>query len=129
MKSLVLGAVIAAIVPLVPSTYVYGLDDEVPERMPVEVITASVSGYTASPDETDDTPDIVASGKKVAIGMVACPSRYAFGTEIEINGRKLVCEDRMNLRYRDKNNFDIFFASKSEAYAFGRQELQVKIYE
>ena len=44
---------------------------------------------------------------------------------VEIQGKELVCEDRMALKNDGK--YDIFMGSKEEAYAFGRQELVVLI--
>lgn len=85
------------------------------------------SGYTASKDETDDNPTLMASGKKVYIGSIACPNGYEFGDKIKIENMGIyTCEDRMNARYRDKQNFDIYFESYDEAIKFGRKELKFK---
>ena len=100
------------------------LDEPAPEY---EVIIAEVSAYTSSVDETDDTPFITASGQRTRDGIIACPSRFDFGQIIEIKGKDYECQDRMNKRYRDKNNFDIWVVTKSEAFAWGRRTLEVKI--
>lgn len=50
-----------------------------------------------------------------------------FGTEVEINGRRYVVEDRFGGGYTDR--IDIFMDSKSEALRWGRRWLEVKIYE
>lgn len=97
------------------------------ENAPVERLRASVSGYTAHHDETDDTPDITANGDRVYVGGIACPTRYAFGTEVRINGRTYTCNDRMNARYRAGNYFDIFMSSKSEAIHWGRRTIDVEV--
>jgi 3D (Asp-Asp-Asp) domain-containing protein len=89
---------------------------------------AEVSAYTASEDETDASPDIMASGKKVYNGALACPSRYKFGTKIELEGYGVyTCEDRMNARYRDKNNFDVYLQTKEEAKKFGRKKIAFQV--
>lgn len=92
-------------------------------------VSAEVTAYTADVAETDDRPWETASGETVREGIAACPARLKFGTKIEIDGRMLVCEDRMNPRLQMAENYDVYFASKSEAINFGRQNLTVKIYE
>ncbi len=87
---------------------------------------AEFSAYTASVDETDENPLIMASGKIVYIGAIACPRHVKLGTVIELkSGVRYTCEDRMNIRY--KNNFDIFMTSKGEALDFGRKYLEYKV--
>lgn len=85
----------------------------------------TVTAYTASVDETDSEPEIMASGKRVYVGAIACPRDIPLKTKVEIGGKEYVCEDRMALKNDGK--YDIFVGSKAEAYAFGRQELEVKI--
>lgn len=99
-----------------------------PEPPPIHnVVMAEVSAYTSSIDETDETPDITASGERTRDGVAACPSRYKFGTKIEIGGKEYVCLDRMNARYRDGNYFDIWIEGKKEALEWGRRTLSVNI--
>lgn len=87
---------------------------------------AEVTAYTASVDETDASPLIMASGKMVYIGAIACPRSIALGEKIEIKGLGVyTCEDRMNIRYT--NNFDVFMTTKAEALKFGRQQMKYKI--
>lgn len=87
---------------------------------------AEFSAYTASVDETDESPLIMASGKIVYTGAIACPRHVKLGTVIELkSGVRYTCEDRMNIRY--KNNFDIFMSSKGEALDFGRKSLEYRI--
>lgn len=92
-----------------------------------ESIPAVITAYTSSIDETDDTPFITASGSTTRRGVLACPSKYEFGTKIIIEGRQYVCEDRMNRRYRNKECFDIWVETKHEAFQWGRKELEIKI--
>ncbi len=100
-----------------------------------EIIIAEVSAYTSRKIETDDTPCINAWGDnicnihKAGIGIVACPSRFNRLDLIEINGEQFRCLDRMNIRYRNGNYFDIYFGMDLEgAKKFGRQTKQIKIY-
>ncbi len=100
-----------------------------------EIIIAEVSAYTSRKIETDDTPCINAWGDNICniheagIGIVACPSRFNRLDLIEINGKQFLCLDRMNIRYRNGNYFDIYFGMDLEgAKKFGRQTKQIKIY-
>lgn len=96
------------------------------DAVQAEWFQAEFSAYTASEDETDANPSIMASGKKVYKGAIACPRAVDFGSIVEIKDMgKFVCEDRMNIRY--KNNFDIFMESKDEAMSFGRKTLNYRI--
>lgn len=91
------------------------------------VIQATTTAYSASSDETDDTPTIMASGKTVYQGAIACPKWLDFGTKVYINGTPHICEDRMAKRYRYTPHFDIFSPSKAEAFEYGRQSVEVVI--
>ena len=99
----------------------------VEESQIIDTKTATVTAYTSSPDETDEDPFIAANGETVHRGMIACPSKYAFGTKVEIAGKVYECKDRMNKRYRNSERFDIWMPSKAEAKKFGVQTLTVEI--
>jgi len=96
-----------------------------PAPMKFEVL-AVVTAYTPAPEETDDTPEIMASGAKVYKGAIACPRNIKLGTIVEIDGQTYRCEDRTHLKYNGR--FDILMFSKKEAKEFGRQIKKVKIY-
>lgn len=88
------------------------------------------TAYTPSVDETDADPYTNAANKRVKTGDVACPIKYAFSTKIEVKGHGVYeCWDRMNQRYVDKENFDIFMWEKSDAFKFGRQQLEYRLLE
>ena len=87
------------------------------------IIMAEVSAYTARMVETDSTPTITASNKKVREGIVA-NNCLPFGSIVEISGRKYEVQDRMNKRY-GCSHFDVFHWSLVEARKFGRQSLKV----
>jgi len=83
------------------------------------------TAYTPSKDETDSSPLIMASNKKVYKGAIACPIKYNFGDKIHIkNIGEFTCEDRMAERYRKGNYFDILMYDYDEALEFGRKELE-----
>lgn len=96
--------------------------------IPHTFVNATVTAYTSSVDETDENPFETASGSTVSRGTLACPSKYPFGTVVVINGKHYICEDRMNKRYRDTERFDIWKETKADAFAWGKKELQIKVY-
>lgn len=70
------------------------------------------SGYTAS-------------GEKVRDGIVAMDKRFEFGTEVIIDGKTYVCEDRGGAI--KGNKIDIYCSSHAEAIKRGRQYKTVYI--
>jgi 3D (Asp-Asp-Asp) domain-containing protein len=92
-----------------------------------ETLNAKVYAFSSTETQTDGNPIRMASGKDVYDGAVACPSRYAFGTHVEIAGKVYTCEDRMAPKYRDGNNFDVWMPSYEKAREWGVQNLTVKI--
>jgi 3D (Asp-Asp-Asp) domain-containing protein len=91
-------------------------------------IVGEVTAYNAEVGQTDDRPREMANGKEVSEKSIACPAFIKLGSAVELNGKIYLCEDRMGLRYRNTNNFDIYMESKKEAIKFGRQTSKVKIY-
>jgi len=73
-------------------------------------------------------PCIMASGKFVYIGAVACPRAIPLGTKVEIGGFEYICEDRTSLWIENERGptFDIFFWSYDEAINFGVKKLLVR---
>ena len=90
-----------------------------------KTIQAEVSAYTASPEETDSTPNITASNELVRDGIVA-NNCQPFGTRVLIQGKVYEVADRMNKRY-GCNHYDIFMWDKTQALQFGRQKLPITI--
>ena len=88
-------------------------------------IIAEVTSYSSDPEQTDDTPDITASGSHVHEGTAACPYRYALGTKVAIAGMVYTCEDRMNRSYPDR--FDVWSPTKEAAITWGLQTIEVTI--
>ena len=94
------------------------------------------TGYSSTPDQTDSTPFVTASGTYVRDGVIAANiyvngRRLPFGTLVripDIYGDKIfVVEDRMNIRY--KNNIDIWFSERSSALTFGSKKVTIEIVE
>ncbi|MFY9457906.1 MAG: hypothetical protein WAP23_03180 [Candidatus Spechtbacterales bacterium] len=85
-----------------------------------------VSAYSSTPDQTDDTPFITASGTEVRDG-VAAANFLPFGTKIKLQdafGEKtFIVEDRMK---RD-GLVDVWFPTREAALAFGVRNLKMEI--
>lgn len=71
---------------------------------------------------------LMASGKPVYDGAVACPYDVAFGTKVKIQGRVYTCEDRTARWVQAKwpNTYDIFTFNYNEAVQYGRQKHYVE---
>lgn len=98
--------------------------------------TVRATGYSSTPDQTDDTPFITASGTYVRDGIIAANfsingRRVPFGTKVripEIYGDKVfLVEDRMNSRYT--NNLDVWFPERSLAKEFGSKRVVIEVVE
>lgn len=85
-----------------------------------------VSAYNPVSWQCDSTPTITASNKKVFEGVVA-NNCLPFGTILDIAGELYIVEDRMNKRYGCEH-FDIMMWDYQTAKEFGRQKLEIIIY-
>lgn len=105
------------------------INGEKPEGKEVtgKKMIANLSAYTAAADECGKSDGITASGAKVTPNRtLACPKNYAFGTKVYIEGMgEYTCEDRGGAI--KGNKFDIYVVTKSEAFAFGRRNLEVTV--
>jgi len=107
---------------LTPKVYASSKGAELVE----EVVTAEpapewreavVTAYTAGDGYTPGT--VMASGRTVYVGAVACPRNIPLGTVVEIEGVGIrMCEDRKALRF--DGEFDIYMSDYSDAVSFGR---------
>jgi 3D (Asp-Asp-Asp) domain-containing protein len=83
-------------------------------------IYTTITGYSSSYDETDDTPWLTAAGT-IARNGIAASNFLPLGTKIRIPklfGQKtFVIEDRLHSRFYDR--IDIWFPTKWEAKHFG----------
>jgi len=94
------------------------------EPVPVIWEEAVFTSYSAGDGYTPGT--VMASGKIVYVGAVACPRSMRLGTVIELeDGRALTCEDRKALRF--DGEFDIYASTVDEAIQFGRKTVKFKI--
>ena len=93
-----------------------------------KIVTVFVTGYSSTPDQTDDTPFITAYNTEVRDGIVAANFLPA-GTEIRIpelfGDKTFVVEDRMHERFSDR--IDIWFADRETAKNFGVKTATVQI--
>lgn len=101
------------------------------ESKPDKVVKSVITAYTSTPDQTDSSPFIAATGKRVHDGMIAA-NWLPFGTIVkipELFGDKLfVVEDRMNARY-GYGRLDIWMdTTKQEARKFGVKRALVEVY-
>lgn len=88
----------------------------------------TATAYSSTPDQTDSTPFITASGTYVRDGIVAC-NFLKFGTQVrfpELYGEKIfVVEDR--LAPKNSHKIDIWFSSRWQALEFGVQKTKIEI--
>ncbi len=124
MNFVIVSLIGVGLISSIPSTVTYVQADQ--EK--VETVQAEVSAYTSNVDETDDTPFVTSNGTSTKDGVIACPQRLAYGTEVEIEGKRYVCQDRMNQRYRDKEVYDVWVHDKNTAYEWGRKIIEIKIH-
>lgn len=88
--------------------------------------TVEMTGYSSTPDQTDDSPFITASNTYVRDGIVAL-NGFPFKTKVQFPdlfpGKTFVVEDRMNKRYNFENTgkyrVDVWFADRNTALKFG----------
>jgi 3D (Asp-Asp-Asp) domain-containing protein len=97
----------------------------------IKTVKAVMTAYSSTPDQTDDTPFITASGKTVADGIVA-NNMLPFGTKVripELYGDKVfVVQDRMNRRMGD-HRFDIWMPDRTSALKFGVKTVVIEVLE
>jgi len=89
------------------------------DRGAFKIVSATITAYCLK--------GIMASGKKVYRGAVACHRSIPLGTKLRIGDViGYVCEDRLSKRY-DDGRFDIWIFPCSEALEFGIQYIDVQI--
>lgn len=89
-------------------------------KLEKRIMVLTITGYSSSPDETDDTPWLTAYNTFPKWGTVAS-NILPYGTKIKIpsifGDQIFIVEDKMNPRFDE--NIDIWFPSKEEALNFG----------
>lgn len=100
-----------------------------PAQVVIRRVKVITTAYSSTVDQTDDTPFITASNKKVRDGIVA-NNLLAFGTNVrfpELFGdRVFQVEDRMNSR-KGNYHFDIWFQDTEDAKEFGAKMTIIEI--
>ncbi|MEK7493980.1 MAG: hypothetical protein AAB630_02360 [Patescibacteria group bacterium] len=100
------------------------------ERVARVIPGITMTAYSSTPDQTDDSPFIMANGKRVYDGAVAA-NFLPFGTKVrfpELYGDKVfTVEDRMHRRF--DNRMDIWMETRGEAITFGIRKVTVEILE
>ena len=93
-----------------------------------EVRKVTVTAYSSSADETDETPNITAMGSETRNGVIAA-NFLPFGAKVRIpslfGDTVFTVEDRMHKRFQDR--IDVWFPTKAEAKRFGLQSTEVEI--
>jgi 3D (Asp-Asp-Asp) domain-containing protein len=94
-------------------------------RYVTKVLTTA---YSSTPDQTDDTPFITASGSTVRRGVVAA-NWLPFGAKVRLPdyfGEEIfVVEDRMNARY--DRRLDIWMATRDQAVNWGVRQVRLEV--
>jgi len=97
----------------------------------IKKIKMIITAYSSTPEQTDSTPFITASGKNVADGIVA-NNMLPFGAKIripEVYGDKVfTVEDRMHQR-KGNYHLDIWFPEYLEAKNFGAKITYIEVLE
>jgi len=92
----------------------------------LETITAIVTAYSSTVDQTNSDPFTTASGERVRDGIVA-NNCLPFGTKVLINDKEYEVLDRKNRRYGCEW-FDIWQETREEALEWGVKRLVIKTY-
>jgi len=98
-------------------------------REPDEIRWVTVTAYSSTPDQTDSTPFNTATGEHVYWGGVAANSLsinsrvHFIGYHDELSFR---VNDRMHPRFG--NRIDIWFPTRAQAQAWGKQRVEVEIW-
>ncbi|OGZ87242.1 MAG: hypothetical protein A2528_03175 [Candidatus Staskawiczbacteria bacterium RIFOXYD2_FULL_37_9] len=96
-----------------------------------KTIKVVITAYSSTPDQTDDTPFITASGKHVRAGIIA-NNMLPLGTKVKIpklyGNQVFVVEDRM-ASYKSKNHIDIWMPTRPMAVKFGVKNAEMEVLE
>lgn len=88
----------------------------------------TVTAYSSTMDQTDDSPFIMASGRRVYDGAIAA-NFLPFGAKVrfpELYGEKIfTVEDRMNKRHSYK--MDVWMETRRQALNFGVKKIKYEV--
>lgn len=101
------------------------------EVKPIATLRSTMTAYSSTPDETDDSPFVTATGACVRDGIVAS-NFLAFGTKLRIpqlfGDKVFEVQDRMNARYASR--IDIWMKRAQDGREFGiKRNVRVEILE
>lgn len=90
----------------------------------------TITAYSSTKDQTDDTPYLAARGHVVHWGMVAA-NDLPIGTKVRIpdlfGDQVFTVLDRMNRRYTGTWRVDVWMPTRPEAKTFGKRYTEVEI--
>ncbi len=97
-----------------------------PKPKPGESWRVLTTAYSSTPDQTDASPFITASGTRVHDGTIAI-NTLPFGTKVkfpEVFGNKVfTVEDRMGSDHKA----DIWFPTREQALKFGARKIKIEV--
>jgi len=97
----------------------------------IKTRTITVTAYSSTPDQTDDSPFITASGAWVYDGVIAS-NFLPFGTRVRFpelfRDKIFTVDDKMHERFTD-TIVDIWFPDRESAQEFGVKETIMEILE
>ena len=103
--------------------------DNYKNKTPKMVRWVTVTAYSSTVDQCDDTPFISANGSWVYDGMVAANS-LPFGTKVKLpdhfGDKVFTVEDRMNKKYNSR--VDVWMPTREQAKQFGVRYLKLEVY-
>ncbi|MEK7499683.1 MAG: 3D domain-containing protein [Patescibacteria group bacterium] len=91
-----------------------------------KIIEVTATAYSSSPEQTDASPFITASGERVRHGIIAA-NFLPMHTKIRIGDEVFDVKDRMNERFNNIPIIDIWMPSLAAAQAFGTRTTLIEI--
>lgn len=100
-------------------------------KIPIVLVKGSILGVTASAysstvSQTDADPFTTASGARVRSGIIAA-NFLPLGTVVEIDSQQYVVDDRLNVRYNNVPQVDIWMPTTTQAFSYGIRTTALKI--
>lgn len=88
----------------------------------------TATAYSSTPDQTDASPFITASGSHVREGIIAA-NFLPMGTRVRIGDKMYDVEDRKHERFNNTRTIDIWMSSREKAVQFGTKKLILEVIE
>ena len=136
IRSIMIGFVLGGVLFGVSAPKIINADSEITIETENSVKVAKtikmvITAYSSTPEETDSTPFITASGKKVTDGIIA-NNMLPFGTKVRIpnlyGNKVFIVEDRMHQR-KGEYHVDIWFPEYNQAKEFGAKLTNIEVLE